>query len=160
MHLWTKCSYCYHCWCTMLLLLLLQLLVLLLSSLTNSMDLSPSWEAATRSATLEFSQILWNPKVHRHIHKSPPLVPTLRQMNRVHTSSSCLSKINLNIIPHLYLGLPSGRFPSGVPTKYCIIVLLIPEGAVSHRESFTCTKIFPAYPCIFELSRNLDLSTN
>jgi hypothetical protein len=32
--------------------------------ITNSMQLSPSREAASRSATQELASILWNPNVH------------------------------------------------------------------------------------------------
>jgi hypothetical protein len=35
-----------------------------INSITNSMELSPSWEAASCAAIQEFSNILCNPKVH------------------------------------------------------------------------------------------------
>jgi hypothetical protein len=61
-------------------------------------ELIPSWEAAACAATQELPTILSNPKIHYRVHKSPPLVPILSQIDLVQTIPSCLSKICFSIV--------------------------------------------------------------
>jgi hypothetical protein len=84
---------------------------------TNSMELSPPWEAAITWVTQEFRKPLWKLKVHYLIHKSHIMVPNLSHFNPVHTTLSYVSKINFNMIHDLCLGLLSGCSLSGFTSE-------------------------------------------
>jgi hypothetical protein len=81
------------------------------------MEQSPSWEAKTSWATQEIPRILWNPNVHNRIHKSPPPVPILSQIDPVHAPHPTSRRSILILSSYLRLGLLSGLLPSGFPTK-------------------------------------------
>jgi hypothetical protein len=83
------------------------------------MEHSLSWEANWFSASQEIPRILWNPKVHYCIHKCPPPVSVLSQLDPVHTPTSHYLNIQFNIIlpstpgsPRWFLSL---RFPHWNP---------------------------------------------
>jgi hypothetical protein len=66
--------------------------------LTNFIEQSLPWQAARRSVTLEFPNILWNQRVHYRVHKIPPLVPVSNEMNPIHTTPSYFSKLHFSLV--------------------------------------------------------------
>ena len=80
--------------------------------LTYSKEQSPSWEANRFSASHVTSRILWNPKVHYRIQKSPRPVPILSQINPINTfDSTSWRSIILPSTPRLTKWLFSLMFP-------------------------------------------------
>jgi hypothetical protein len=71
---------------------------------------SRPWKANNRKGSQEISPLSWYSKVHCRVHKSPPMVPILIQVNSILTFQ--------NIILPSTPGLLSGVFPSGFPPKY------------------------------------------
>ena len=66
----------------------LETIIVFIHLLTYSMEQSPSWEANRFSAIQEIPRILRKPKIHYRIHKCPPPVPILSQLDPVHTPTS------------------------------------------------------------------------
>jgi hypothetical protein len=91
-------------------------------------------------------EILRNPKVHHRVHKSPPLVPILSQLDAVPTIPSYLSLRSILILStHLRLGLPSVLFPSGFPTNILYAFLVSPIRATCPAHLILITLIKYSY---------------
>jgi hypothetical protein len=94
--------------------------------LTHSMKQNPSWEAKRFAPNQKIPAIVQNPKVHYHIHKCPPPVSILSQLDPVHTPNSSSWRSILILSSHLLLGLQSGLFPYDYSNKTVYMTLLSP----------------------------------
>jgi hypothetical protein len=105
------------------------------------MEQSPSWEAKSHTTSQEILRLLWNPKIHYHVHNSPPLVPILSHAHPVHNFPPYISKIHFNIIlpstPTSFNWSLPFRFPN--ESTACISQL-----------SHPCYMPHPSYPPAFD----------
>ena len=106
-----------------------------------------SWAANRFSASQEIPHISRNPKVHHRIHKCPPPVPILSQLDPVIPPHPTSWRSILILYSYLPLGTPSGHLPSGFPTKtlytplLCLQTCYMPRP--SHSSLFYNTKKYP-----------------
>lgn len=67
--------------------------------------------------TKKIFRLLWNLNIYYHVHKDLLPYPVLSQITPIHTPKLASLSSILILSSHLYLDLPSGSFPSGIPTK-------------------------------------------
>jgi hypothetical protein len=98
------------------------------------MELSPFWETASCVATQEVEDILWHSVVYYGVHKSRPLLPILSQINPFHITQPIFLRSILILLSNLRLGISSGLFPPGFPTKvlYTFIIFMHATYLVHH----------------------------
>jgi len=146
---------------------------LLIYLLTDSTEQSPYWEANRFSVSQEIPRILWNPKVHYRVHKCPPTVSILSQINPVHAHHPTFWRSILIISSHLHLSLPSGLFPAcfhhqnpactyplsdtsymSIPSHYTRFIYFQPLSQIFKKNpAFARNIIF--VPCIFHVLRKI-----
>ena len=112
-------------------------------TLTYFMQQTPSGKTNQFAASPEILHILWNPKVHYHIHKCPSYFTILRQLNLVHTPTSQFLKINVIIflpcMPRSTKWTLSFRFPHQSPVYASPLTHMCYMPCPSHSSRFDHT---------------------
>jgi len=100
------------------------------------MEQSPSWEANSHSTSQEIPHLLWNPKIHYSVQKTPPLVLMLRKTNLVHTFHLVSVRSILILSFHLRLDLPSGFFPASFFSQNSVYISYLSHSCYIPSSSY------------------------
>ena len=101
----------------------------------NTIEQSPSWEPHRSSVSQEIPRTLCNTNVYYHIHKSPPPVHILSQINPVQSPHPTSWRSISILSSHLLLGLPSGLFPSRFSHQKPVCTSPLPHTCYMPRPS-------------------------
>jgi len=111
--------------------------------LAYSIEQSPSWEANRFSVRQEIDRTVWNQKVHYRIHKCPPPVPILIQLDPVHTPTSHILNIHLNIILPFMPGSPKWSLSFRFPYQNPLYASRLPHTRYMPRPSHSSRFYYP-----------------
>ena len=90
----------------------------------------------------EMARIVWNPKVHYRIHKCPPPVPILNQIDPVYTPTSHCPKFHYN--PPIYAwAFQAASFPSGFHIQNPVCTSTLRNMCYMHRQSHSYRFYYP-----------------
>ena len=103
--------------------------------ITYYMEQTPSSEANRFPASQEIPRILCNPTVHYHIHKFPPPVPVVGQLDPVQTITSHFVKI----LPNITILSTSG-------SPKCSLTLTFPNQNPVYASRLPHTRYMPCRP--------------
>jgi hypothetical protein len=115
--------------------------VLLQNGSSSCMEHSPSWDThSAHSAGQQIPRLLWNPKTHHRVHKSPQLDLNVSHLNPVHTLIHFLFNIGFNIILQFTPTFSKRSLPFRFTDQSCARV-----SSLSHA----CCMPRPSHPPIF-----------
>jgi hypothetical protein len=108
------------------------------------MEPGPFSESCSRLATREFPNILWNPKARYRVHKSPLTAPVLSQIDPVHSTSPCSSKIH-DVLVSLVVSFLLAFTLDPCKHSYFPMCPLFPRQLILNRQDELFVRIFAGF---------------